>query len=292
MPPCGGNPSRSVGEARGAAAGGRSDTPPADTPARGPGVARYGIPCDGRSGDEPVVTAAGGGHLLMKWTIMPYRYSIIERVSVGGRSDPRIPGPRERHQQRTRCSSVQITLGERARFVATDARWGLPHRPNRRHAPERLCLPGMTEVTRVLSATSKVSRAAATPGRSAAPGISTAAASSRPCPPQATSVDQSHLGSRESQSSSRSFPAPCSLLPAARVAVVRAAVVIAAVVVPPVPAGVVTGGAVMVKTGGGTVMGVPDVVATPGLSLRGQGQGHQDGCERQDDRPSQHDGGP
>src|SRR5262249_12117619 len=32
---------------------------------------------------------------------------------------------RERHQQRTKCSSVQITLGERAWFVATDARNGL-----------------------------------------------------------------------------------------------------------------------------------------------------------------------
>ena len=36
-----------------------------------------------------------------------------------GRCDPLIPGPQERHQQRTRCSSVQITLGERAWFVAT-----------------------------------------------------------------------------------------------------------------------------------------------------------------------------
>jgi hypothetical protein len=29
-----------------------------------------------------------------------------------GRSDPLIPGSRERHQQRTECSSVQITLGK------------------------------------------------------------------------------------------------------------------------------------------------------------------------------------
>ena len=43
--------------------------------------------------------------------------------AVGGRflATPLFPG-RERHQQRTRCSSVQITLGERAWFVATGAR--------------------------------------------------------------------------------------------------------------------------------------------------------------------------
>src|SRR5262249_60000169 len=38
-----------------------------------------------------------------------------------------IPGPRERHQQRTRCPSVQITLGERAWFLATaHSRFGNP----------------------------------------------------------------------------------------------------------------------------------------------------------------------
>jgi hypothetical protein len=36
--------------------------------------------------------------------------------------NPLIPGPRERHQQRTMCSFVQIALGERAWFVATEAR--------------------------------------------------------------------------------------------------------------------------------------------------------------------------
>jgi len=33
------------------------------------------------------------------------------------------PGPRERHQQRTRCPSAQTTLGEGAWFVATGADW-------------------------------------------------------------------------------------------------------------------------------------------------------------------------
>ncbi len=35
---------------------------------------------------------------------------------------PLILGPRERHQQRILCCFVQITLAERARFVATEAR--------------------------------------------------------------------------------------------------------------------------------------------------------------------------
>ena len=37
--------------------------------------------------------------------------------------NPLIPGPRERHQQRTRCPSVQGALGERSWFLVTEARW-------------------------------------------------------------------------------------------------------------------------------------------------------------------------
>src|SRR5262249_47039338 len=37
---------------------------------------------------------------------------VLRLVSARGRSDPLIPGPRERHQQRTRCPSVQITSGK------------------------------------------------------------------------------------------------------------------------------------------------------------------------------------
>jgi hypothetical protein len=43
------------------------------------------------------------------------------RLARACRCDPHIPGPRERHQQRTMCSSVQITLRERIWFVATGA---------------------------------------------------------------------------------------------------------------------------------------------------------------------------
>src|SRR5262249_40656167 len=39
-----------------------------------------------------------------------------------GRCDPLFPS-RERHQQRTLCSLVQIILAKRVRFVATEASW-------------------------------------------------------------------------------------------------------------------------------------------------------------------------
>ena len=45
-----------------------------------------------------------------------------ERGNEEGSLQPLISGPRERHQQRTRCSSVHIMLGERAWFVATKGR--------------------------------------------------------------------------------------------------------------------------------------------------------------------------
>src|SRR5262249_9731702 len=51
----------------------------------------------------------------------------VSRVSAVGlilRSMwPLLPGPRERHQQRTKCSSVQIALGEWAWFLVTGADW-------------------------------------------------------------------------------------------------------------------------------------------------------------------------
>src|SRR5262249_13267103 len=57
---------------------------------------------------DPRRGAEGGGGL-----------SRAARRRPGDRCDPLIPGPRERHQQRTKCSSVQITLGARVWFVAT-----------------------------------------------------------------------------------------------------------------------------------------------------------------------------
>src|ERR1700733_6094358 len=50
------------------------------------------------------------------------RRSDTRTLRGAGRWDPLILAPRERHQRRTLCPFVQITLAERARFVATGGR--------------------------------------------------------------------------------------------------------------------------------------------------------------------------